>query len=123
MDISLGVGVLAATVLLFSWAFGAHRRPNRAAWVDWPGASMLVCVAFTLMGPVGLGLIARGLMHPVADLSRVTLVEPGIALGLAALAVVLTPALLRPGLRPAGAGRRAVNINAAPDTGELPRAA
>ena len=43
--------------------------------------------------------------------------------GLAALAVVLTPALIRPGLRPAGAGRRAVNINAAPDAGELPRAA
>ncbi len=99
MDILLGVGTLSATVLLFSWAFGAHRRPDRAAWVSWPGASMLVCVALTLLAPVGLGFIIRGALHPLTDLTRITVLEAVCVAGLLFLAVTVSPFLIRPGLR------------------------
>ncbi|MEW9921009.1 hypothetical protein AB2B41_15460 [Marimonas sp. MJW-29] len=123
MDTTLGVGILAATVLLFSWAFGAHRRPDRAAWVDWPGASMLICVAFTMMGPVGLGFLVRGLMYPVADIARANVVLAGVSAGLAVVAFIAAPMLIRPALRGRDPRPTHANVNATPPVADLPRAA
>ncbi len=99
MDIFVGVGILAATVLLLSSAYGAHCGPVRAAWVSWPGASMMTCVALTLLGPVGLGFVIRGGLHPIADLSTANPVAIAVAIGLAGAAFVASPILIRPARR------------------------
>lgn len=123
MNILLGVGVLAATVMLFCWTYGAHRRPQRAAWADWPGCSMLACVGFTILGPIGVGFVIKGLLNPLADLAQVDLVSALACLAIVAVSALASPVLIRPALRGKHAPARADNLNAAPAVVEMPRAA
>ena len=96
MNILLGVGVLAATALLFAFAYGAHLRPVPARWTRWPGTSMLVCVVLTTAGPTGLGLLIKGLINPIADLAQMALIEIVVVATISALAVMMVPVLMLP---------------------------
>ena len=66
MDLLLGTGILAASYLLFCWAWLVHRGPRRAPWVELPGTSMMICVVLTTLPPIGLGFLALGLMSPLS---------------------------------------------------------
>ncbi len=99
MDILLGLGTLAATCLLMSFAYGAHRRQNPAAWTRIPGLSMLICVALTLMGPVALGFFVKAAMSPMQEFATLTFVSVVMTAALVAVAVVASPLLIRPARR------------------------
>lgn len=99
MDILLGLSTLAATSLLLSFAYGAHRRQTPAKWTRLPGLSMLVCVALTLMGPVGIGFLAKAAFMPSQELASLGFVSLVLTAALVAIAVVASPILIRPALR------------------------
>jgi hypothetical protein len=124
MDILLGVSTLAATTLLLSFAYGAHRRPVPSSWTRTPGLSMLTCVALTLMGPVGLGFLVKAALNPMLELQTLSISVLVVAGALVAIAFVASPVLIRPALkakRPAAP--TAHNDNAAPSVVEAAVAA
>lgn len=98
MDILLGLGTLAVTCLLLSFAYGAHRRHTPARWTRLPGLSMLTCVALTLLGPVGIGFLAKAAIAPGQELASLGLVSVGVTAALVAIAVIASPILIRPAL-------------------------
>jgi hypothetical protein len=122
MDLFLGVGILAASYVLFCCAYAAHRGQPRAAWPDWPGASMLVCVALTTLFPIGLGFLIKGLFG-IGELTTAALV-PAAVTGVFALLAALGGRWLMRADRFAGATvPTAVNSNSAPAQATRPRAA
>lgn len=116
MDILLGLGTLAATGLLLSFAYGAHRRPTSAKWTRIPGLSMLTCVTLTLMGPVGLGFLIKAAITPGQELASLSAVSMTVTAALVAVAVLASPILIQPARRKAVAVGRPVadNRNVAP---------
>ncbi|WP_156874931.1 hypothetical protein [Sulfitobacter alexandrii] len=103
MDIILGLCAASVTVLMFCWAFGAHRRAVPAGWTLWPGASMLTCVALTMLAPLSLGLFVRAAMAPARVVETFNWEAALVAVALMALAAILGPVLIRParsGARP-----------------------
>ncbi|SFD99367.1 hypothetical protein SAMN04488523_104164 [Sulfitobacter brevis] len=116
MNIVLGIGTLAVTALLFAYAYGAHRRPVPSRWTRVPALSMLTCVAFTLMGPVGLGFLVTAALSPARELATTSVIGLVIAAALALMAVISCPLLVRPARKTsARAGEVAAdNANAAP---------
>lgn len=102
MDILLGVGVLAATCLLFALGYGGHRRTVPAGWTKWPGASMLISVALVLMGPVGLGFLVKAATMPAYEMATLSLTGLAIVAALVVLAVVCTPLLMSSARQGAG---------------------
>ena len=102
MDFLLGVGLSAATVLLFCWAYGAHRAPRRAAWVAWPGASMLVTVVLVTTGPIALGFLVKAAFTGLAELRTMDPLSLILAAAAVVAALVLSPRLIRPALHRAG---------------------
>ncbi len=97
MDFLLGVGGLAATALLFAWTYAAHRA--HARWVTWPAASMLACVAVTLAGPVGLGFLIKAALTPLQQWQTLHFWALVVTAGLAVMAVIFAPLLVRQGRR------------------------
>ncbi|NNE52521.1 MAG: hypothetical protein HKN30_08975 [Sulfitobacter sp.] len=87
MDLFLGTGILAASYLLFCWAWAAHRGIPRAAWADWPGASMLICVGLTMMAPIGLGFLIKGALSPLSNLTEIGIAPLAITAVLVLMAV------------------------------------
>lgn len=116
MDILLGLGTLAVTALLLSFAYGAHRKAVPAKWTRLPGLSMMICVALTLMGPVGLGFLIKAALAPMAELASLSIFSVVITGVLVALAVMASPLLIRPALHKSGAydDLSADNCNVAP---------
>jgi hypothetical protein len=114
MDILLGVGTASVTAIMFCWVYGAHRKPVPAGWTRWPGASMLVCVAMTLLFPLSIGLLIKAALHPVAEIIALDLSGWLIIAGATVAALVLCPVLIRPALREKSALQQAVNRNVAP---------
>lgn len=116
MDILLGLSTLAATSLLLSFAYGAHRRAIPAKWTALPGLSMLTCVMLTLAGPVGFGFLIKGALQPLQELSSLSVSAVILTALLVALAVVASPLLIRPALRKSSEFNQPVadNNNVAP---------
>ena len=102
MDILLGVGLSAATVLLFCWAYGAHRAPRRATWVSWPGASMLVVVTMVTMGLVALGFLVKAVFVGRDEFTTMAPIPMVLAAAAVLAAILLSHRLIRPALGRAG---------------------
>ncbi|QFT59014.1 hypothetical protein FIU94_09260 [Sulfitobacter sp. THAF37] len=95
MDIVLGLSVASVTVLLFCWAYGAHRRAVPARWTAWPGASMLTCVALTMLAPLSLGLFVRAAFAPGRVIGTFDWAPALVCIALMALAAIIGPVLFR----------------------------
>jgi len=96
MNLSLGVGTLAVATLVFAWAYGAHRRPQPAAWTR-TILSMLLCVALVESYALGSGFILIAAVNPATLIDASNLVELPVAGALALLAVLAVPRLMAPG--------------------------
>lgn len=59
-----GAGLLAATVLLTAWAFGAYRRPNPKAWTN----SEAIATAIALVITAGIGFSITYIVAFAAEL-------------------------------------------------------
>ena len=116
MDHLLGTGILAASYLFFCAAWMAHRGSPRAKWVDWPGASMLVCVALTTMFPIGLGFLIKGLLGPLPNPFQIGLAPFAVTAALLALCFIGGRWFWRMGQAPAMDLPEPVNHNRAPLT-------
>ena len=92
MLVPLGVAAIAASVLLYAWAFGLSRDPRTPRWAH--GQLFASTVSLVLVGlvPVGAGLVSMGLMGPDDMMDYAGLVE---AVVLAAVLWVLVPRLVR----------------------------
>ncbi len=112
MDIVLGLSAASVTVLMFCWAYSAHRRAEPARWTRLPGLSMLICVVLTMLGPLSLGLFVRAALAPGRAVDSFSLEAALVALALMALAVLIGPVMLRSARRPAAP--RGQNLNRAP---------
>lgn len=62
-----GAGLLTATVLLFSWAYGVYRRPDPAAWTQSEAIAMAISVVMT----AGLAFAIANLVTYAADLGMI----------------------------------------------------
>ncbi|WP_067296909.1 hypothetical protein [Sulfitobacter sp. EhC04] len=121
MDIILGLSAASVTVLMFCWAYSAHRRAIPARWTLLPGLSMLTCVVLTMLGPLSLGLFVRAALAPGRVIETFNLEAAVVALVLMALAVFIGPALFRRAQR--SAPPTAQNLNAVPSAGGMRTAA
>jgi len=96
MNLSLGVGTLAVTTLVFAWAYGAHRRTQPAAWTK-TILSMLLCVALVESSAIGIGIVILAAFEPATLFSTSNLAELPIAGALVLLTAFATPRLMAPG--------------------------
>jgi hypothetical protein len=68
MYLALGVGLLSAAVLLFVWAYAAHRRRVPARWTGREFLSSGICIVITGLLPIGGGYLAVAVMHPLGTI-------------------------------------------------------
>jgi hypothetical protein len=102
------VVLLSAAMLLFAWAYGAHRRPAPPVWTRSGTLVMLICVAITCGFGFGTGYLAAFLLNLTSQLGQIGLVEAAVMIGALALAVLGTPLLMaRGGSGPAPVTRAA----------------
>jgi hypothetical protein len=80
MYLGVGVSLLSAAVLLFAWAYAAHRWPVPARWTQREFLSSGICIVITGLFPVGLGCIFAAFLDPAASMR---------SLGPASLALIL----------------------------------
>ena len=68
MSLLIGVGLMAASMILFSFAYSQTHRARPAGWTNNFYQMSTVCVAFTCAFPAGLGLaimtLVQGAMLP-----------------------------------------------------------
>jgi hypothetical protein len=63
MSIMIGVGLMAASMLLFAFAYGQTHRARPRAWTGNFYLMSTVCVTFTCAFPAGLGLAISTLVQ------------------------------------------------------------
>ncbi len=64
MNLLLGVGFLAAAIIMFMWAFASTRRPDPPRWVRHESVTGGLALVFTMLLPLGPGFLIAG----IADL-------------------------------------------------------
>lgn len=87
---------LAAVAVLWAWSYSQHRRPDPAAWTNWPGVTSFLMLLMTFLGPLGVGLLIATVVSPGAALLGFGVIEAAISAAAILAALVCWPRLMRP---------------------------
>ncbi|SLN38625.1 hypothetical protein [Oceanibacterium hippocampi] len=94
MNAAIGIGLLAATAILFAWAYGQYRRPAPAPWTRIESLSIAVVLAIVSMICFGLAFLGSFALDLSAETGwTADLVTAGVAL---VLCWLLVPRLMAP---------------------------
>ena len=95
----LGVGLLAAAVLLFAWTYGQFQRPQPKAWTQGEFAAVSLTLAVTCLLAFSLASLGNFLVNLDTETRWL---EAGATLAVAVLLCwILVPRLLAPAARSA----------------------
>ena len=109
MHAVVGALLLAATIVLFQFAYVYHRWPGPVRLASYEMFSQLICVAIVLTFMTGVGLLINFFIDPVAF----TLADGGVVVAGFVAASVAVTAIHRAWLRRRGeAGPAAGNVHA-----------
>lgn len=111
MSLVFGVVFSAAAILLYSWAFAQHRRPEPADWTRRGWLSCTIAIVIVTLMPAAAGAIAMAVADPGAAWAGLNLV--GLLVIVLSLAAVIwgAPRLIREGR---AGGAEVVNLPVRP---------
>lgn len=95
MTLVVGVGLLAATVIIYCWAFAQHRRAVPAAWTRIDSLSTGICLVLVTTLAAGICFLIAGLIAPRETLAGMTTAS-WAALAVEGVAILLVvPPMMR----------------------------
>ncbi len=107
MIILSGVGILAMTLLLFGWAYGAMRRPDPKAWVDNEILASGIVFGLTAAVAMTLGLLVQAVIAYDTLLAETGPSVLAVAAGISVAATLGARLLAAPARRHSGVSTRA----------------
>ncbi|MGI1660948.1 hypothetical protein ACRDNQ_01805 [Palleronia sp. KMU-117] len=96
MNLPLGVGLLAAAIVMFTWALAATRRTDPPRWARHQGVTGAFALGFTMLSTVGAGFLIAGLFDLGAELRQLGLTGSVALVGIAGGGIWATQRLRRP---------------------------
>lgn len=95
MNMAYGVGLLAATAIVFAWAYGQYRRPQPGRWTKSEFATVALTLFMTALLSFGVAFLGTA----AASFENEThLLEAAVVGGLGlVLCWILVPRLMAPG--------------------------
>lgn len=100
-----GVGLLSLTLLVMSWAVGAYRRPNPAAWTEGEAIPVAISLLVSASFAFGVGFTGAAVATLPVQLAEIGLTGIAAAFALGAVAGWLSVRLSAPSrARPADEG-------------------
>ena len=90
MNLLIGVSLLAAAAILFSWAFEQTRRPDSSKWMKHEGVTGAFALLCTMAFPLGLGFLIMGIFNVNSELRELGLFGSVAVIAISAVGIVVT---------------------------------